>query len=270
VGDLVTFSEGPAGGYGFGAFGFVTKVSNTAINGVRVNEGGDGYTAGLPVIFTSTTGTGATALVQDVYFGDFLLEDGSGYLALETQTPNETNRLQLEDVNVIYLELVIDPFVNATATIAINNADYGVAAGVAQLNGVSLDSSIEIALAATDTKPFMTPWVFTGSVTAELANAATVLALTTNVFFSNAATVYALTNLQDLTSNDSNSLITANVIVSSVAQGGLVDTLYLKDFAGYNLLDAGLRSSRREAAWRRAARSPPTGLPTWSAAARRS
>jgi hypothetical protein len=240
AGDLVTFSEGPSGGYGYGASGFVSRVSSTALNGVNVVEGGDGYITGLPVTFTSTTGSGATAVIQDVYFGDILLEDGTGYLALETQTPNETNRFQIEDVNVLFLELIIDPFCNATAVVAINSSDYGVDSGVSQFNGTTLDSSIEIALTATDTKPFMHPWVFTGGSTVALANAAANTVLTTNTSFANSATVYAISDVQDITTTVGTSAITAQVIVSQVAQGGLDDTLYLDSFTGLNLFDTGV------------------------------
>lgn len=240
IGDVVSFSEGPAGGYGYQAFGFVSKVSNTAINGVAVEEGGDGYITGLPCTFTSTTGTGATAVIQDIYYGDLLLEDSSGYLALEEQTPDDSSRFQLEDVNVLFLELIIDPFCNAVANVVLTNPDYGAATGVAQLNGVNFDSAIEIAMAATDNKPFMNPWVFTGSNVATLANASAVLSLVTNTSFSNGVSVYRITDYQDLTSNLTNASVAANVIVAEVKQGGLEDTLYLKDFTGLNQFDTNL------------------------------
>jgi hypothetical protein len=453
-GDVVSFSEGPAAGSGYGAFGVVSKVSNTAINGVNVVDGGDGYITGLPCTFISTTGRDAKAVVQDVVYGDFRLEDGSGYVTVEQQSPDETNEFQMEDVNVLFLELLITPFVNANtsyfrtvqhdtpigywrlgdtvgsanaidasgfsrngtvagtvtygqtgsladgdtaalfngttgqinvASTALNltggpmsvevwaklgagsadaglagtnftngyqlnwhngaqvyfyigdgghnasflfssagwhhivgtwdgtttagaiklyidgsvvstgtagttalsatgfkigtstthfngsldevavythvltptqianhyalrtetsngtvvfldDSDYGADTGVTQLNGVTFDTSLEIALAAVDTKPFMNPWVFTNALetTATLANASAILSLTSNTSFANSQTLFSLTNIQDLTSNDSTSNVSANVIISQVTQGGLQNTLYLKDFRGQN------------------------------------
>lgn len=237
VGDTVIFSEGPGGGYGYGAFGVVSQVSNTAINGVAVVDGGDGFITGLPCVFISTTGHGAAAVIQDVSYGNFLLEDGSGFLLME----DGLNRLELEDVNVIFLELVIDPFVNATASIQLTNPNYGTAASVPQLNGVTYDSQISLAFAAVDQKPFMHPWVFTNQseTNAALANASCNLTLTANTSFANGATIFSLTSLQDLATNTSTASITANVIVAQVAQGGLEDTLYLKDFTGLNQLQVG-------------------------------
>jgi hypothetical protein len=123
------------------------------------------------------------------------------------------------------------------ATIVLTNPDYGVASGVAQLNGITFDSTIDTALAATDNKPFMNPWVFTGANTATLANASAVLSLVTNTSFANGVSLYRITDFQDLTSNVSNAPVVANVIVSQVAQGGLENTLFLKDFTGLNQFD---------------------------------
>jgi hypothetical protein len=236
AGDVISFSEGPAGGFGFGAFGLVAAISNTAIDGVRILSGGDGYTTGLPVTFISTSGHGANAVVSEVVYGDCLLEDGSGYISLEQQSPNDSNLLQLEDVNVLFLELRIEPFVNALSNVIIQDGDYGTESGESQLMGVGFDSAIELSLSAVDVKPFMTPWVFTdpSETTATLANAACDLTLVTNTFFSNGATVFSLTTAQDLVSNDSTSNVSANVIVAQVAQGGHLSTLYLKDFRGLN------------------------------------
>lgn len=241
AGDIVEFSEGPGGGYGFGAFGIVSQVSNTAINGVTVVNGGDGYITGLPCVFVSTSGHGANAVIQEVVYGDFLLEDGTGYITQEQQTAGETNYLQLEDSNVLFLELLIEPFVNATSTVIIEDPDYGTESGVTQLIGVGFDSEIELALAAVDEKPFMHPWVFTnpGETVATLANAETDITYTTNTFFANGASIFQLSSFQDLTSNLSNSPVTANVIVSQVQQGGQKGNLFLKDFVGLNLLTNG-------------------------------
>lgn len=242
AGDLVTFSEGPGGGYGYGAYGSVSQTSNSAISGVIVDDGGDGYITGLDCVFTSTSGHGADATVQEVTYGHFLLEDDSGAFALEQQTTDARDVFQMEDVNVLFLELVIDHFCNASAVVPLLSADYGTDASVPALNGVVFDSKIEIALAAVDTKPFMHPWVFTnpGETTAVLANAECILSLTGNVAFSNSATVYSLTGSTDLVSNSSTANVSANVIVSAVQQGGSVDNLFLKDFRGLNKLQNGL------------------------------
>lgn len=236
AGDSVLFSEGPAGGGGYQAFGAVALVSNTAINGVTVLNGGDGFIVGLPLTFISTTGKGASAVISEIVYGDFLLEDSSGYLTNELQDVIDTNFLVLEDKNTLILELTIEPFVNATATVTLDSADYGAATGVAQMNGVVLDSAIEIALAATDEKPFTHPWVFTNpsETTAELANASAELVMTGNTFFANGAQVFSIPNLQSL-ANISSAIVSANVIVSDTSNSSnLRDTLYLKQFTGFH------------------------------------
>lgn len=251
IGDLVTFSEGPTGGYGYGAFGVVIQTSNTAINGVNVIDGGDGFVVGTPVLMISSSGDGATAEIAEISFGNILLEDGTGYLTLEQQTSGDTNRFQLEDKDTINLELVIGPFVNATATVTLDSPDYGVATGVTQMDGVELDSSLEIALAAADEQPFMIPWVFTNDMetNAALANAATQLITTSNVFFANAATVFRISTLQDITTNVGTANVSANIIVSQLTTGESLSggvyvpevlTLYLKDITGANLFTTGM------------------------------
>src|SRR5690606_17906199 len=141
------------------------------LNGVNVLNGGDGYVTGLPVLFTSTTGSGATGIVSAVVYGDILLEDGSGYLLAE-DSGTEYAPFTLEDRHTITLALVIDPFIDAMTTIPVDDADYGASLGIPQLAGVTLDSAIETALVAGDEVPFMHPWVFTdvAETTAELAN----------------------------------------------------------------------------------------------------
>jgi len=239
VGDEVTFSEGPAGGGGYGANGEVSAVSNTAINGVNVISGGDGYIQGQSVLFSSTTGSGATGRIAEVYTGDLLLEDGSKLLS-EDQSAGRT-LLLLEDLNTIALNLLITPFVNATATVTINTADYGAQTGVVQMNSTNIDSAIEIALAATDVKPFMHPWVFTDALEtqATLVNAAAMLAMTCAHYFSNNAQAYAIANTFDVTTNSTTSSIKANACVSDSSVGNINNLLYLKDFTGFNLLQVG-------------------------------
>jgi hypothetical protein len=240
-GDLVTFSEGPGGGGGFGAFGTVSVISNTAINDVTVIDGGDGYTVGLPCVFTSTSGHGANAVVQTVVFGDLLLEDSSGYLTLEQQEPNVSNYVQLEDVNVLFLELSIEPFVNATSDVVILDPDYGVDAGVAAMDGVGYDSEIELALAIVNTKPFTIPWVFTNNTqtTATLVNASCALTFTSNTFFANGMVVYSLVNIQDTFSTNATANVVANAVIAQVDQGGTTGSLYLQNFVGLNKFTVG-------------------------------
>ncbi len=241
-GDIVAFSEGPAGGQGYGALGTVSAVASTALNGVLVLDGGAGYITGIPVTFISSSGSGATAVVSEVVYGEILLEDDSGYLVAETSSPASPDVFQLEDVNVLFLELVIEPFVNASSTVTLNSPDYGAVTGVAQLNGVNLDSSIEIALSANDEKPFMHPWVFTnpGHTTAELANASTMLVLTSNALFVNSAKVFVISSPTDIATNGVNATVSANVIVSDVFTGGPgKDLLYLKSLANSAFLLSG-------------------------------
>lgn len=238
VNDIVDFSEGPAGGYGYGAFGVVSSVSNTAIDGVNIIDGGDGFITGLPVEFVSTSGHGATAVVQDVVYGEFLLEDGTGYITLEDTVTGETNRLQLEDQNMLVLELEIDPFVNATSTVGLLDPDYGTELDIPQMVGVSFDSELELALAAVDEKPYMHPWVFTdlAHTTAELANAACGMAVVGPTFFEDQKEVFRIDGLTDSLTTKLTSNITANCIVSDISLGGGSDTLYLKEFTGFNIL----------------------------------
>ncbi len=243
VGDVVTFSEGPAGGGGYGGpFGLVSIISNTAINGVTVITGGDGFLIGQPVTFISTTGSGASAVVSSIVYGDILLEDGSGFLGLERQAPNETNYLTLEDQNMLLLELNIDPFVNVSANVVIQDVDYGAFSGVAQLDGVGIDSEIDLALAAVDEKPFMDPWVFTNDseTTASLANASATLSYTTNAFFSNGATVFSLNSPTDIVTTSTTANVNATIIVAQTNQGGLGGTLFLNDFTGLNRFQNGV------------------------------
>ncbi len=214
IGDVVTFSEGPAGGYGFGAFGLVSLVSNTAISGVTVIDGGNGFLVGQPVTFISTLGHGAAGVVSEI-------SDGQNMLALE---------------------LVLDPFANASVGMVIDSADYGSDSGVVQLNGVGIDSQINLATSAVDEKPFMHPWVFTDAneTIAELANAACDFTATSNAYFANGSTVFSLTSLQDIASNVSSAQTSATIIVAKTDDGGLSGTLYLKEFTGLDRLAPGM------------------------------
>ncbi len=238
VGDIVNFSEGPAGGYGYGAFGVVASTSNTAIDGVIVADGGDGFITGLPVLFVSTSGHGASAVVQEVIQGYFELEDSTGFFLNEDIVTGETNFWQEEDINMLVLELEIDPFVNATSNVHLLDPDYGTELGIPTMVGVSFDSELELALAAVDKKPYMHPWVFTdlAHTTAELANAACGMRVIGPTFFDSGVEVFRIDNLADSQTNVGTSNLTANVIVSDLSLGGGSDTLYLKDFTGFDML----------------------------------
>jgi hypothetical protein len=456
-GDVITFSEGPSGGQGYGAFGSVKLVSNSSIASIDVISPGDGYITGLPVTFTSTTGTGAKAEVAEVIYGDLELEDGAFFLS-ESQSADATDLIVLEDKNTLDVELLITPFVlldagyadqvradtptaywrlnessgltandtsgnghtltlpasgitysvagaladgttgfatggtvprvsltaiavgttcsfelwfrpvagavaytliagasgggtglyfnsstmklnlqvggggagdrfNSTALTAgtlyhvvvsvsagtatfyvngvadgtgagwpgvsvdalfnvgsgggafvtslvdeiaiysyaltanqvtthyglrtstnpdssgvlLNDADYGISADVPQMTGVKFDSTVDIALAAVNTKPFMHPWVFTNALqtTASLANASASVSVTTNTFFSNTQNVFVLTDIFDTSTTLNTANITAATIVSDITAGNNVNLLYLQSFTGFNRFDVG-------------------------------
>jgi hypothetical protein len=232
LGDLVQFSEGPTGGGGYGASGRVAVVANTTLSGVDVLVPGDGFVPGIPVTFTSSTGTGASGVVNHVVYGELLDEDGSGYLILENGT---ADRIVLEDKNTITLGLTIEPFVAEGETVTLDSTDYGADTGVAQFNGAVLDSSIEIALLAFAEAPFMHPWVFTNAehTTAALANASVVLTLTgSNTYFANSANVFAITSLTDASTTAANAAASATIIVADPTFGTGRELLYLSDMVG--------------------------------------
>lgn len=241
-GDLVTFSEGPAGGYGYGAYGVVSSVASTSLNGVTINDGGNGYLIGESVSFTSSSGSGASAVVDEIVAGELLLdgEDG-GFLLLETSTSDDPAPLTFEDRDTIALELTIAAFVGVGVNLLLNDSDYGLATGVPEMDGVTLDSAIEIALAASAEVPFMHPWVFTDAeeTIPVLANASFVMSLTSGTFFEANTYIFALSNAQDVTTNLASASITANVIVSDIHTGGGQNTLYLDTITGYGSLALG-------------------------------
>lgn len=243
--DVVLFSEGPSGGYGYGAFGIVSAVSNTAIDGVNIVNGGDGFITGLPVNFVSTTGHGASAIIDQVVYGELDLEDGSGYLTTETVVTGETNDLQLEDENMLILELELDPFVNATSNVHLTDPDYGLELSIPQMVGVTFDSELELALAAVDEKPYMHPWVFTdlAHTQAALANAECGMRMVGPTFFSDNVGVFSIGSQTDsITTNASAGVagLTAQCVVSDISQGGGSDTLYLQNFTHFDRLNTAM------------------------------
>lgn len=232
IGDLVQFSEGPTLGGGYGASGRVAVVASTALSGVDVVTPGDGFLPGIPVTFTSSTGTGAAGVVDKVVYGEVVAEDGTGYIILENSTADRT---VLEDKNTISLGLTIEAFVAEGETVTLDSTDYGVDTGVSELNGATLDSSLELALLASAEAPFMHPWVFTNPehTTAALANASAVLTLTgSNTYFANSANVYAISSLTDATTNSTTASVKATIIVADPTFGTGRELLYLSDMVG--------------------------------------
>lgn len=226
VGDIVRFSEGPGLGEGYGAWGRVSRVSDSSINGVDVIVSGDGFTVGTPISFISSSGSGAAAVINSVIYGQLEGEDSNGFLLMENY-----DTIILEDKNTLDLLLTIDSFVNATATVCINTPDYGAQTGVVMLNGVDEYDPLSVALQAGDQAPFMTPWVFTGANTVQLANLGITLASVTNTWFANASAVFVLADEKDITTNTTNANTYATVIVAQHVSSLLKDTLYLNSVA---------------------------------------
>ena len=182
---------------GYGAFGEVLKTSNGAISGVAVNNGGSGFAVGEPVLLLSGSGTGAIANVA---------------------TLSNTQ-------NVLYLDLIIDPFTNASATVTMGGAEgtpansYS-AAGQATWN---VNTTFTTVFAASDVKDYYTPWVWTNNAntSAELANVAILVAnQTTSAFYNQNTAVsagytgrlFGIASLQDVTTNTSTATTAANTV----------------------------------------------------------
>lgn len=238
IGDLVEFSEGPGQGEGYGARARVSRVSASSINGVDVLTGGDGFLVGTPIAFVSSSGSGAEAVIATIIQGDIDLEDGTdtGYLLAENN-----DSLILEDKDTIDLLLTIEPFVNSSALVQIDTADYGANTGVALLNGVNEYYALSVSLQAADQAPFMAPWVFTGPATVELANLAVTMDAVTSSWFTNGAIAFAITNERDVTTNSTNANTYATVIVAEHVASIYEDKLYLKNVANAAQFVAGTR-----------------------------
>jgi len=248
VGDLVEFSEGPGLGEGYGASGRVSRVSNLSLNGVLVLDGGEGFIVGAPVTFISSSGSGATAVVDEVVYGNIVLEDGtevdSGpvyaagtaaieFLITEDQSAQDLTYWALEDKNTIDLLLTIEEFIiyNSGAGLPLN-ADFGLAVGT--LTGVTLDSYIETVMNAVGGAPFMHPWVFTDDLetTVQLANLAALMTMTTNTFFANGQAIFALANTKDIVSTVGASVVNADIIICDTQIGNTQNYIYLANIAG--------------------------------------
>lgn len=242
IGDYVDVSEGPGMGEGYGAWGLVSRITNTAISGVEVLDGGDGYVTGIPVNFVSIYGTNAAAYVDEIIYGNILLEDDSGYLLTEN-----VNYFQYEDKNTLDLGLTIKPFIGANASVdpMINlgidrvdpsvGTDYGSYAVplVEQMVGVGIDDALEIALAAIMSAPFMHPWVFTstvvGSETVALANAAATIVLTTKQGYKDGDRIYKINDYMDFATRVGNSSVVGTVIVADHTWADNSDYVYLSN-----------------------------------------
>jgi hypothetical protein len=219
VGDIVTFSQGPGQGEGFGAAAVVSAVGKAPLNGVTINDGGDGYVVGDPVVFTSSSGTGADAVIDQVITGNFLLEDGSGYILGEAKLTGDIQYLDLEDRSFIAQDLTIEKFVDGT--IEIGAADYS----AADQPDWTANTILEYVFASTGRVAFMIPWCFrdfsgnTANVT--LANTMLVVDMTSNATFANNdANVYVIAAPTDATTTRATASITGRVLLSEIASGG--------------------------------------------------
>ena len=144
IGDLVTFSEGVGGGGGYDAAGHVSAITSGSIAGISVTDAGGGFLINEPVLFSTGSGSGA-----------------SGYISALDNADDS-----------LYLDLTIEAFCNATATVTMGTADYGDSTGVAAFDGKDLDVLVSYVFDSANAKDFYTPWVWTDSAhtTAELAN----------------------------------------------------------------------------------------------------
>ncbi|SVE09941.1 uncharacterized protein METZ01_LOCUS462795, partial [marine metagenome] len=157
-GDIVTIT----GGGGYGATAHVCSTTSGAVAGISVANGGGGFLVNEPVIFSSASGSGASAYVS----------------VLDNRDDS------------LYLDLTIEPFCNTTATVTMGDSDYGASTGVAAFDGKNLDVLLAYVFASADVKDFYTPWVWTDSAhtTAELANVSVLVTDTSVQPFVNANT----------------------------------------------------------------------------------
>lgn len=218
VGDIVTFSEGPGLGEGFGAAGVVSSVSDGPISGVSIDYGGDGYVVGDPVVFASSSGANAEAYVSEVVYGDVLLDGEDGYVLTEQQQANERSYLALEDRNYIPQDLSIELFLSAP--IAFNDVNYA-AANQATWNS---ETTLDYVLASIGSVPFMHPWCFgdwsgnTANVT--LCNTMIVLDMTSHdVFCSDMSNVFVLSSPTDTDTQATNAAFYGLIVTANTTMG---------------------------------------------------
>lgn len=222
INDIVTFSEGPGQGEGYGASGLVVGLSGRSVSGTIIVNGGDGYVTGTPVMFISSTGSGAEAVVDEIIYGNILLEDGTAtaagdLLITENSLINE-DYYALEDRNTIILDLTIEQFVNRGNPIVLNSPDYS-AVGIVQLNTANQDTMIETIFAAVREIPFMHPWVFTSANTVALSELQLTLQMTTNTFFANGALLFVINEARDITTNAATATMSGTVLVGELLLG---------------------------------------------------
>lgn len=207
VGDIVTFSEGPGLGEGFGAAGIVTSVSKAPLNGIAVLAPGDGYVYGDPVVFVSSTGANAEAFVDQVSTGSLMLEGeaDSGILTESQPTISERQYLGQEDRDYIPQDLSIALFLAADGgggpnTLPIDAATYA----NANQGTWDMNTTMDYVLASVGSVPFMHPWCF-GDATGNnsnvtLANTMLVVDMTCHdIFCANLANVFVLSSPTDTT-----------------------------------------------------------------------
>ena len=233
IGDLVTFSEGPGLGEGFGAAGVVSSVSKAALSGVRVNSAGDGYVIGDPVIFTSSSGHNAEAYVDQISSGGMLSEGDDGYLLTESQPTGTRQALGQEDRDFIPQDLSIELFLSANGGALPFDAPTYAEANQASWN---VATTMDYVLAVIGGVPFMHPWCFgdasgnTANVT--LANTMLVVDMTcADVFSANLANVFVLSSPTDATTNAATASRYGKIIVSDITTGLNRNRLYVTNTA---------------------------------------
>lgn len=130
---------------GVGAYGRVSLVANAALGGIAVTAEGAGYVNAEPILFSSSSGTGAT-----------------GYITI---TPNANS--------VLALDLTIASLLDISA----NVADYGTASGDTDYNTIDFDDPVSLVFQLADVIPFYVPWVWTdaSNTAATLAEASIVV-----------------------------------------------------------------------------------------------
>ena len=218
VGDLVTFSEGPGLGEGFGAAGIVSSVGSAPLNGVTINNGGDGFVIGDPVVFISSSGSGADAFVDQVIAGNFLLEAEDGFLLGEARITGDVQYLAQEDHNFIPQDLSIEAFVNSA--LQLGAVDYT----LANQPTWNIDTILDYVFAAIGSIPFMHPWCFrdfsgnTANVT--LANTMLVANMTSlGAFANNDGNIFVIASPTDISTNAVSASVSGYVILSDITTG---------------------------------------------------
>lgn len=229
VGDLVTFSEGPGLGEGFGAAGVVTATSKAALSGVRVLNGGDGYVIGETVSFVSSTGENAEAYVDQIVYGNILLESEDAFLLTEKQPGGDRQYLAIEDHDWIPQNLSIIEFLTANGgVLPFNATDYTEANQATWTSETTMD----YVFATIGSVPFLHPWVF-GDFTGNTANVTLVNTMIVTMqsahdsFFGNGDVVFGLTSALDTVTTGATAVANGYVLVSDIGTGLNRNRLYV-------------------------------------------